>query len=77
MATTEYFNETIVDQDNRTSMSLEVGRSSFYAGCDVASGKGRDSIYLTVDGKTVIMPYDVAQRFAEAVQAVGQYHQMI
>ena len=59
MATTEYFNETIVDQDNRTSMSLEVGRSSFYAGCDVASGKGRDSIYLTVDGKNTISTFSL------------------
>ena len=46
MATTMYFDETIKDQGGRTEMELEVGRSSFYP---------EDSIYITVDGKTVIM----------------------
>lgn len=77
MATTMYFEETIIDQDQKASMEVEIGRSSYYAGCDVASGVGEDSIYLTVDGKTVIMDLKTAQRFVEAVQRVGFYHSLI
>jgi hypothetical protein len=77
MATTMFFEKTIVDQDERSSMQVELGRSSFYSGCNVKSGEGKDSIYLTVDGNTVIMDWKTAQEFVEAVQAVGRYHQMI
>ncbi|MGY2162064.1 MULTISPECIES: hypothetical protein [Pseudomonas] len=65
MATTMYFEETIKDQGNRTSMDVEIGRSSFYP---------EDSIYINVDGKLVIMDRATAKRFVEAVVSVGFYH---
>lgn len=65
MATTMYFEETIKDQGNRTSMDIEIGRSSFYP---------EDSIYINVDGKLVIMDRATAKRFVEAVVSVGFYH---
>jgi len=68
MATTSYFEETIKDQGGKTEMELEVGRSSFYA---------EDSIYITVDGKTVIMDRKTAKNFVEAVNSVGIYHGFI
>jgi len=46
MATTMFFEETIRDQGDKETMDVELGRSSFY---------DEDSIYLKVDGKTVIM----------------------
>ncbi|KVN06844.1 hypothetical protein [Burkholderia diffusa] len=68
MATTMYFEETIRDQGDKASFDVELGRSSFYE---------EDSIYPTVDGKTVIMDRDTAKRFVEAVAAVGRYHGML
>ncbi|WP_200868780.1 hypothetical protein [Photorhabdus aegyptia] len=60
-----YFDETIRDQGDKTSMEIEIGRSSYYT---------EDSIYLIVDGKTVIMDRTTAKRFVDAVVAVGSYH---
>lgn len=68
MATTMFFEETIKDQGGKISMEVEVGRSSFYA---------EDSIYLTVDGKTVIMDREMAKKFVEAVVSVGFYHGLV
>lgn len=68
MATTMYFDETVFDQDGKTSIDLELGRSSYYPD---------DSIYLTIDGKTVIMNRATAKRFVDAVVAVGGYHGFI
>ncbi|ACB65641.1 hypothetical protein BamMC406_3167 [Burkholderia ambifaria MC40-6] len=68
MATTMYFEETIRDQGDKASFDVELGRSSFYK---------EDSIYLTVDGKTVIMDRATAKRFVEAVAEVGRYHGML
>jgi hypothetical protein len=65
MATTMFFDEMVRDQGGKTSMDIELGRSSFYA---------EDSIYLTVDGKTVIMDRATANKFVEAVVDVGRYH---
>lgn len=65
MATTTYFEETVKDQGGKTEMELEIGRSSFYP---------EDSIYIVVDGKTVIMDRKTAKRFVEAVSSVGFYH---
>lgn len=65
MATTMYFEETIKDQGGKTEMELEIGRSSYYP---------EDSIYIIVDGKTVIMDRKTAKRFVEAVNSVGFYH---
>lgn len=68
MATTMYFEEVIKDQGGKSSMDLEIGRSSYYA---------EDSIYIRVDDTTVIMDLATAKRFVEAVQSVGQYHRLI
>lgn len=65
MATTTYFEEMVKDQGGKTEMELEIGRSSFYP---------EDSIYITVDGKTVIMDRKTAKQFVEAVNSVGFYH---
>lgn len=65
MATTMYFEETIRDQGGKVSVDLEIGRSSYYA---------EDSIYMIVDGKTVIMDRETARRFVDAIIAVGSYH---
>jgi len=54
-------------------MEVEFGRSSFYAECVAPSGKGEDSIYLTVDGRTVIMSRAMAQKFVKGVISVGHY----
>ncbi|MBL0317308.1 MAG: hypothetical protein IPP69_16695 [Flavobacteriales bacterium] len=68
MATTEYFNEVIHDQGKKESVNLEIGRSSFYE---------EDSIYITVDGKMIIMNRAMAKRFVDAVVNVGMYHGFI
>lgn len=68
MATTTYFEETIRDQGGKTSLDVELGRSSFYP---------EDSIYLTIDGKMVIMDRATAKRFVEAVVSVGHYHGLL
>ncbi|SUI37779.1 Uncharacterised protein [Serratia marcescens] len=49
-------------------MDLELGRSSYYA---------EDSIYITVDGKTVIMDRETAKKFVDAVVSVGSYHGLV
>ena len=72
-----YFEEKIVDQDRGASFEVEIGRSSYYANCSTESGMGEDSVYLTVDGKNVIMSRMQAKKFIEAVVAVGRYHNMI
>lgn len=65
MATTMYFEETIRDQGGKATLDIELGRSSFYP---------ESSVYLTVDGKTVIMDRATAKKFVDAVVSVGQYH---
>ena len=65
MATTMFFKETVVDQGEKTSMKIEIGRSSHYK---------EDSIYIDVDGKLVIMDRETAKRFVNAVADVGRYH---
>ena len=68
MATTMYFEETIRDQGGSESMDVEFGRSSYYT---------EDSIYLTVNGETVIMDRATAKRFVAAVVSVGHYHGLV
>jgi hypothetical protein len=77
MATTCYFDETIRDQGGKGTMELEFGRSSFYANCQIPSGVGEDSIYITVDEKMVIMDRATAKKFVEALISVGRYHNLI
>ena len=64
MATTQYFEETIKCQGKKEEMSIEFGRSSFYK---------EDSIYLNVDGKSLVMDRATAKRFVEAAANVGNY----
>lgn len=68
MATTTYFDKVVRDQGGKISMEIELGRSSFYA---------EDSIYLTIDGKTVVMDRAMAKQFVDAVADVGGYHGFI
>lgn len=68
MATTMYFEEKIKDQGGKITMDLEFGRSSYYP---------EDSIYLVVDGKTIIMDLKTAKRFVDAVISVGHYHRLV
>lgn len=68
MATTMYFEEVIRDQGGRGTLDVEFGRSSFYP---------EDSIYLTVEGKSVIMDRATAKRFIDAVIGVGHYHGLV
>jgi hypothetical protein len=77
MATTMYFEETIYDQGRKIRMHIELGRSSFYSGSPIPNGTGQDSIYLTVNGNTVVMDIDTAKRFVESVVSLGQYHELI
>lgn len=68
MATTMFFEEIVKDQGGEISMEVELGRSSYYP---------EDSVYLTIDGKTVIMDRATAKRFVNAVADVGRYHGML
>lgn len=68
MATTMYFEETILDQGGKTTLDIELGRSSYYQ---------EDSLYLTVNGQTVIMDRTTAKRFVDAVVSVGRYHGLL
>lgn len=78
MATTAYFDETIVDQDGGHSLQVEFGRSSYYSGAELnGGGTGSDSIYLSVDGSSVIMDRETAKRFVEAAISVGRYHGLV
>ena len=60
-----YFDEIVRDQGGEDSLAIEIGRSSYYE---------EDSIYITVDGKTVIMDRATAKRFVDGVLEVGIYH---
>lgn len=68
MATIMYFEENIRDQGGKAEMRVEVGRSSFCS---------EDSIYLSVDGKAVVMDLATAQKFVDAVVSVGRYHGLV
>lgn len=52
-------------QGGEEKMTIEIGRSSYCS---------EDSIYLVVDGKSVLMDRATAKRLVEAVLSVGQYH---
>lgn len=64
MATTMFFEETVKCQGGKEEMDIEFGRSSFY---------DEDSVYLKVDGKSLVMDRDTAKRFVEAADSVGLY----
>lgn len=78
MATTCFFEEEVFDQDRERSLDVELGRSSYYSGSELKGGKiGEDSIYLKVNGESVIMDTETARRFVDAVVSVGRYHGFI
>lgn len=77
MATTVYFEDEIKDQGGKHSLFVEFGRSSFYSGSPVPAGTGVDSIYLTVEDKTVIMDRETAMQFVDAALSVGRYHGLV
>ena len=64
MATTMFFEETVKCQGEKEEMNIEFGRSSFYE---------EDSIYVTVDGKSLVMDCATAKTFVEAAARVGNY----
>lgn len=51
-------------QGKKEEMDIEFGRSSFYE---------EDSIYLNVDGKSLVMDRATAKKFVEAAAGVGTY----
>ncbi len=59
-----FFEETVKCQGGKEKMDIEFGRSSFY---------DEDSIYLKVDGKSIVMDRNTAKRFVEAAVGVGRY----
>lgn len=77
MATTVYFEEEVLDQGGEGTLLVEFGRSSYYARSPIPNGTGEDSIYLRVEGKSVIMDRATAKRFVEAAISVGHYHGLI
>lgn len=77
MATTMYFEEEVKDQGGNETLLVEFGRSSYYSGSPVPGGTGVDSIYLTVNDKTVIMDRETAKKFVEAAVSVGHYHGLL
>ncbi|MEZ5593634.1 MAG: hypothetical protein R3F53_24170 [Gammaproteobacteria bacterium] len=64
MATTMFFEELVKCQGGKEEMDIEFGRSSFYE---------EDSIYLKVDGKSIVMDRATAKKFVEAASGVGHY----
>lgn len=64
MATTMFFEKTVKCQSGEEDMNIEFGRSSYYED---------DSIYLKVDGKSIVMDRATAKEFIEAATRVGQY----
>jgi hypothetical protein len=77
MATTTYFEEEIFDQGAKYKIKVELGCSSFYSNCKIPSGTGEDSIYLSVNGESVVMDRATAKRFVDAVVSVAGYHGLI
>jgi len=68
MATTVYFKKTIKCQGGEDTMDVEFGKSSYFE---------EDSIYLNVEGKSVVMDRETAKEFVNAAISLGHYHQLI
>jgi hypothetical protein len=64
MATLCFFEETIRDQGGTTTMSFELGRSSYY---------DEDSLYMVVDGKAICVNRATATKICEAFDGVATY----
>lgn len=65
MATTMFFEQTVNDMEKKdTKITLEFGRSSFYR---------ENLMYLTVDGKSVIVNEKTGREIFAAMQSLGSY----
>lgn len=64
MATTCFFEETIRDQGGKSTMQLEIGRSSYYP---------EDSLYLVIDEKPICVDRATARKICEAFAGVAFY----
>ena len=66
MATTQFFEKTLVDRgDKNKRMELEFGRSSFYG--------GENLMYLQVDGKLLILDRDTMHELFAAMERLADY----
>ncbi len=66
MATTMYFSKTISDKKKKDQqINLEFGRSSFYG--------GENLMYLTIDGKHVVIDEKTGREIFEAMDNLGNY----
>ena len=68
MATTVYFEKTNECQGGEVTMDVEFGISSYFE---------EDSIYLNVEGKSVVMDRKTAMEFVAAAISLGQHHHII
>jgi hypothetical protein len=68
MATTSYFDELIRDQGGSTTVELEFGRSSSYK---------KDSLYITVDDKLIIVDRETAKRIIKKMNDVARYLKLL
>ena len=64
MATTMYFEGTVKDKKRETSFEIEFGRSNYY---------GEESMYLLVDGKSVVMDREIFVKIAEGMNLLSHY----
>ena len=66
MATTMYFDETLVDAAALGEpMEIEFGRSTFL--------DGKPLIYLSINGKSILMDEAAGKRFVEVIGDLGDY----
>lgn len=65
MATTTFFEETIVDLEKRDAkIELEFGRSSFY---------GKNLMYFRINGEGVIVDEATGKKIADQMQSLAGY----
>lgn len=66
MATTVFFEEDIKDAGGKNGdVHFEVGRSSYL--------NGENLIYLSIDGKTLILDEKTGRELVEAFERLGRY----
>lgn len=66
MGTTTYLDGTLYDQgDKAKSLEIDVGTTSYY-------GAGKQ-LYLTVEGRTVILDHASARELCDAFASVAAY----
>jgi hypothetical protein len=66
MATTMFFAETLVTPEfPEDKLEMEFGRSSFFDGIS--------RLYITIDGKQVVMSEEQGQRLYDAMNRLGSY----